>query len=189
MTRAMLFATAALLAATPALADETLNLPGFTSIVAVDGANVVIHHGNRQSVVITRGSTQYSQLEVRDGTLHIETCKTGWHCPWQYGLKVEITMPNVTSLHAEDGARIAAEGSFPGQQHFAGKANDGGVVDARAIAAADVDANASDGGVLSVQPRRTMNARAEDGGVVRYWGNPQIKNLVAEDGGAVQQKD
>ena len=98
-------------------------------------------------------------------------------------------MPSVTALHAEDGARIAAEGSFPAQPHFTGKANDGGVVDARAIAAADVDANASDGGVLSVQPRRTMNARAEDGGIVRYWGNPQIKNLIAEDGGAVQQRD
>ncbi|MBS0279249.1 MAG: DUF2807 domain-containing protein [Proteobacteria bacterium] len=188
MNRAILLASAALLLATPALAAETVNLPGFSRVTATDGADVIIHSGGRQSVVITRGSTQYSRLEVRDGTLHIETCK-GWQCPWHYGLRVEITMPNVMALHAEDGARIAAEGAFPAQPHFTGKANDGGVVDARAIAAADVDANASDGGVLSVQPRRTMNARAEDGGVVRYWGNPQIKNLIADDGGMVQQKD
>jgi hypothetical protein len=188
MKRAILLASVTLLLASPAWADETVSLPGFTSVTATDGADVIIHHGGRQSVVLTRGSTQYSRLEVRDGALHIETCK-GWHCPWHYGLKVEIVMPSVTGLHAEDGARIAAEGSFPAQAHFSGKANDGGVVDARAIAAADVDANASDGGVLSVAPRRTMNARAEDGGIVRYWGNPQVKNLIAEDGGAVQQRD
>ena len=152
MKPAIFLASAALLLASPALAEETVNLPGFASVTAADGADVTIHHGGRQSVVITRGSTQYSKLEVRDGTLHIETCKTGWRCPWHYGLKVEITMPSVTALHAEDGARIAAEGAFPAQPHFTGKANDGGVVDARAIAAADVDANASDGGVLSVQP-------------------------------------
>jgi hypothetical protein len=33
-----------------------------------------------------------------------------------------------------------------------------------------------------------MNARAEDGGVVRYWGDPTVKNLIAEDGGAVHQE-
>jgi len=188
MKHAILLASAALLLATPALADETVNLPGFTGVKASDGADVVIHHGARQSVVLTKGSTQYSRLEVRDGTLHIETCK-GWHCPWHYSLHVEITMPDVAALYATDGARVSAEGAFPAQPHLSAKATDGGRVEARAIAAADVDASASDGGALSVQPRRTMNARAVDGGVVRYWGTPTVKNLVANDGGAVHQED
>lgn len=187
MRHAIFLAAATVLLASPAWANETLNLAAFTRVTAADGAEVVIRHGATQSVTLTKGSTQYSRLDVRDGTLHIETC-SGWHCPWHYGLRVEITMPNIAGLEASDGASLEAQGPFPAQAHLAAKATDGGRVDARAIAAADVDATASDGGELSVQPRRSMNARAEDGGVVRYWGSPTVKNLIANDGGAVRQE-
>ena len=185
MKSALLFAAAACLFVSPALADETLNLPSFTSIKASDGADVIVRHGGAQSVVLAAGSTQYSKLEVQDGTLVIETCKN-WSCPHHYHLEVDITLPEVSGLEAEDGARIEAQGSFPAQAHLAAKATDGGRVEARAIAAADVNALASDGGELEVEPRQTMTAKADDGGVVRYWGDPKVKSLIAEDGGAVR---
>lgn len=180
-------ASAAVLLASSALAGESLSLPSFNSVKASDGADVIVRHGAVQSVVLAAGSTQYSKLEVRDGVLEIETCKD-WSCPWHYHLEVDITMPQVSGLAADDGARIEAQGSFPAQAQFAAKATDGGRVEARAIAAAEVNAVADDGGELSVEPRRSMKAKAEDGGVVRYWGNPTVKSLVAEDGGAVRQE-
>ncbi len=189
MKSVSLFAATVLLAALPACAQagETLSVAPFTAVKASDGANVIIRHGDRQQVTLAAGSTQFSQIEVRDGVLTVETCKD-WSCPRHYRLEVDVTMPNVSALKAEDGARIEAQGDFPAQAHLAAKATDGGTVDARAVAAADVDAAASDGGEVLVEPRQSMTAHAEDGGLVRYWGHPAVNGLIAEDGGTVRQE-
>jgi len=180
-------AVAALLAGLPApvLAGQSLNLPVFTSVKASDGAKVVIRHGEHQQVILAAGSTEHSRIEVRDGVLVIETCKD-WFCPRQDRLEIDVTTPGLSGLEAEDGARIEAQGDFPAQAHLAARATDGGNVDARAIAAADVNAVATDGGEVEIEPRGSMKARAEDGGLVRYWGHPSVTGLVAEDGGAVR---
>ncbi len=189
MTSTRFLVVAALLAAmpAPALAGETLALAPFARVKASDGAHVIIRHGDRQQVTLAAGSTQYSRIEVRDGVLEIETCKD-WSCPRHYRLEIDIAVPEISALDASDGASIEAQGDFPTQAHLAAKASDGGNVDARAVAAAEVNAVATDGGEVSVEPRQAMNARADDGGLVRYWGHPTVTGLIAEDGGAVRQE-
>lgn len=181
-------ALAAIALATPAFAGQVIPVGSFNAVEASDGAHVIIRHGNMQQVTMIEGSTQFSRVEVRDGVLHLITCQ-GWRCPHDYKFKVEVTMPQVTAIDASDGAYIEAQGPFPGQRDLAVKASDGGNIDARAIAAANVDAKASDGGNLRIQPRQSMKAHADDGGNIEYWGHPTVTTLVAEDGGNVSQED
>ena len=177
-----------IVAASSAIAGQVISVDPFTAVEASDGAHVIIRHGNHQEVNMIEGSTEYSRFEVRDGTLHLITCQ-GWHCPWHYKFKVEVVMPQIDAINASDGAYIEAQGSFPSQRDLAVKATDGGNVDARAIAAANVNARASDGGNLRIKPRHSMQAHADDGGNIEYWGNPTVTRLVAEDGGNVSQQN
>lgn len=187
MKLAIALASAGLLLASPALADQVISVDHFSKVEASDGAHVIIRHGAQQ-VNMVEGSTEFSRFEVRDGTLHLITCE-GWHCPHHYKFKVEVTMPAVNALEASDGAYIETQGNFPAQGDLSVHATDGGDIDVRAIAAANVDAYASDGGNLKIHPRKSMQARAKDGGNIDYWGNPTVTRLVAEDGGNVHGED
>ncbi|HSM94781.1 MAG TPA: DUF2807 domain-containing protein [Rhizomicrobium sp.] len=188
MKLAIASAAAVIALAAPAFADQTIAVAPFNAVEASDGAHVIIRHGNRQQVTMVEGSTEYSRFEVRDGVLHLVACQ-GWHCPWNYKFKVEVTMPQINAIDASDGAYIETQGSFPAQHDLAVKATDGGNIDARALAAANVNAHASDGGNLKIHPRQSMKAHADDGGNIDYWGNPTITTLIAEDGGNVHSED
>ena len=188
MKRALAILAVSMALAAPAFAGQTISVAPFNAVEASDGAHVIIRHGNAQQVTMVEGSTEYSRFEVRDGVLHLVTCQ-GWHCPWNYKFKVEVTMPQIKAIDASDGAYIETQGAFPTQGELAVKATDGGNVDARAVAAANVSAKASDGGNLRIHPLKSMQARADDGGNIDYWGNPTITNLVAEDGGNVHSED
>lgn len=174
--------------AAPAFAGQVIPVGQFNAVQATDGAHVIIRHGSVQQVTMVKGSTQYSRFEVRDGVLHLVTCE-GWHCPRHYEFKVDITMPDIKAIDASDGAYIETQGSFPAQGELAIKATDGGNIDARALAAANVNARASDGGNMKIRPLRAMKAHADDGGNIEYWGHPTVTSLVAEDGGNVSQED
>ncbi|HEY5337155.1 MAG TPA: DUF2807 domain-containing protein [Rhizomicrobium sp.] len=186
MKLATLAATASLLLASSAFAGTVVPLDHFTGVSASDGARVTIRYGAVQQVTVIKGDPQISRIEVQNGKLVVETCIHD--CPRHYSLEVDVVMPNLETVHANDGGSIETQGSFPAQQQIEASANDGGRVDARAIAAAHVDATATDGGDLLIQPRQSMNARAEDGGAVRYWGNPTVTSLKVEDGGTVHQE-
>ncbi|HEX4535057.1 MAG TPA: DUF2807 domain-containing protein [Rhizomicrobium sp.] len=177
-------ASACLLLAAPAFAGPALQLGGFSSVKASDGAKVTIRHGAVQSVTLIAGNTELSRLDVEDGRLSIEGCVH--RCPRNYRLEVEIVTPNITAIEAEDGASIEVQGSFPAQGNLAAKAQDGGNIDARSIPAANVNAKAEDGGVIEVSATRTLSAAAEDGGDITYWGHPTV-NMHTSDGGNIEQ--
>jgi hypothetical protein len=188
MKFAIALAAASFAVAAPAFAAQTIAVGPFSAVEASDGAHVIIRHGDRQQVTMIDGSLEFSRFDVRDGTLHLVTCQ-GWRCPHHYKFKVEVVMPQINAIEASDGAYIETQGSFPGQRDLAVKASDGGNIDARAIAAANVNAKASDGGNLRIQPRQTLKAHADDGGNIEYWGHPTITSLVSEDGGNVSGED
>jgi hypothetical protein len=188
MKLAIALAAAGIVLASPALAGQVIPVGPFNSVEASDGAHVIIRHGGAQQVTMLKGSTEFSRFEVRDGVLHLTTCE-GWHCPRNYSFEVDVVMPAINAIEASDGAYIETQGSFPAQGDLSVKATDGGDIDARAIAAANVNAKASDGGNLKIRPRKSMQAHADDGGNIEYWGNPTVTRLVAEDGGNVHGED
>jgi hypothetical protein len=173
---------AALIAATPALAGQSLQLDRFYGVTASDGARVTIRHGATQQVTLISGDAQTSRIEVRDKMLHIETCIH--HCPWGYKLEVEIVTPGITQIAASDGGSIDVESGFPAQDKLYLTAEDGGRVDARALPASKVDAKAEDGGDLLLRADNILNANADDGGNIRYWGKATVNRMVS-DGGSV----
>lgn len=183
MKLAILLASTTALFATSAFAQQTLPLAHFDSVSATDGADVSIRHGAVQQVVILKGDTQTSRVEVENGRLIVETCRH--MCPWNhYQLKVAITMPELKSVSVDDGAEIRAEGSFPAQATLAAKANDGGDLDLRAIPVAHADAKADDGGDIHIHATASLNASAIDGAEIKYSGRPQL-NLRSDDGGEI----
>lgn len=186
MKFAVLLASAGALLATSALAQQSLPLAHFDSVSATDGADVSIHHGAVQRVVLLKGDTQTSLVEVQDGKLVIKTCRIHV-CPWHYELKVAVTMPELKSVSADDGADIRAEGSFPAQPMLAANADDGGDLDLRAIPAAHADAKADDGGEVRIHATASLNASATDGGEVKYSGHPQL-NMHSDDGGEIDSE-
>jgi hypothetical protein len=185
MKYAILMASAATLLALPASAQQTVPLAQFDSVSATDGADVSIRHGAAQQVVLLKGNTQVSKVEVQDGKLVISTCR--YVCPWHYQLKVAVTTPNLKSVSADDGADIRAEGNFPVQATLAAKADDGGDLDLRAIPAAHADAKADDGGEVRIHATASLNATATDGGEVKYSGKPQL-NMRSDDGGEIESE-
>ncbi len=185
MKSALLLSAAFLLAAPSAMAGTVIPLANFTSIHAVDGADVVVRYGAMQQVTLEKGDPQISRIEVKDGKLELATC-LHWNCPRHYEFKVEITTPNLAAVSAEDGANIAAAGNFPTQGELSVLANDGGNIDLRAIAASNVHAKADDGGNIRLRATGTLKASADDGGNIEYWGNPTVDRRTS-DGGNIDQ--
>lgn len=186
MKFAILLASAAMFLAAPAFAQQTVALAHFDRVSATDGADVSVRHGATQQVVLLKGDTQTSLVEVQDGKLVIKTCRYQL-CPWHYQLKVAVTTPDLRGVSADDGADIRAEGSFPAQQMLAASADDGGDLDLRAIPAAHAEAKAKDGGEIRIKATASLNASATDGGEVKYSGRPQL-NMHSDDGGEISSE-
>ncbi len=184
MKFAALLASAGILFVSPALAGTVIPLDHFSSVKVSDGGEVIIRHGAVQQVTLVKGSTEFTDFDVRDGKLDIVTCKQ--RCPHNYSLEIDIVMPKITAVAAEDGGSIETQGTFPAQEKLAAWANDGGRVDVRAITASQADAKADDGGDILIRAGSILNASAEDGGSVQYWGNP-IVNRTVDDGGSVEK--
>jgi hypothetical protein len=183
--KAALVLSATVLLASPAFAGTVIPVAHFSSIHATDGADVVVRYGSIQQVMLVKGDPNISRIEVRDGKLELATCILS-NCPRHYEFKVEVTSPDITAISAEDGANIAATGAFPAQGQLSVTANDGGNIDLRAIAAANVHAKADDGGNIRLRATGTLNASADDGGNIEYWGNPSVSRQTS-DGGNVDQ--
>jgi hypothetical protein len=181
MKRTLLLASASLILAAPAFAGTVIPLARFSSIHAIDGADVVVRYGATQQVVLVKGDPHISRIEVVDGRLELATCVLP-QCPRHYEFKVEVTTPAIAAVSAEDGAVIDASGTFPAQGQLSVSANDGGNVDLRAIAAANVNAKANDGGNVRLHANGTLNASADDGGNIHYWGNPTLNRRVSDGG-------
>lgn len=181
---AALLASSGVLFAFPAVAGTVIPLDQFSSVKVSDGGHVIVRHGTMQQVMLIKGSTEFTGFHVHDGKLDIVTCKQ--RCPHNYSLEVEIALPEIAAVAAEDGASIETQGEFPAQAKLAAWANDGGRVDVRAIPASNADAKAEDGGDVLIRAGSVLNASADDGGAVQYWGNPVV-NRVVSDGGSVEK--
>jgi len=183
--KAALLASAFCLAATAAFAGQVIPTGPFTGVSGTDGAHIVIRHGAALHVELVKGSTQYTRIEVKDGTLHVDTCANdSWHCPHHYELEVAVVMPDLRDVSATDGASVEAAGEFPAQDALHAHATDGGSTDTRAIAAQHVSAKADDGGNIRVRAVQSLDAKVDDGGNIEYWGSPHV-NIAATDGGSV----
>jgi hypothetical protein len=172
----------ALAASTPAFASEVVALPHFASVELRGGGSVTVVPGSAERVTIVEGSSRFTRLTVRGDQLKIDTC--GADCPRNYRLRIEIQSPRVPDLAVNGGGTIRVGSGFAGQRELNAAANGGGVIDARAVYAAEVAAAVNGGGELLVRAGSTLSGAVSGGGVVRYWGKPQVTTAI-QGGGAV----
>ena len=171
-------------ASAPALAVETVPVPGFNSVQLRGGGEVVVKRGPVQRVTILEGSSQFTQMRViRDGQLRIDVCDN--RCPQHYRLRVEIQSPEMPDVAISGGGLIRALSGFAPQRELSAAIHGGGAIDVRAVQASDVSAAVNGGGQISVNSRDTLSAAVNGGGEVRYAGNPNV-SMAVHGGGLVR---
>jgi hypothetical protein len=176
--------TAALLASAPVLAAELVPVPQFDSVELRGGGKVVIVPGPAERVRIVEGSSRFTRIHVeRNRRLKIDICNRD--CPRNYRLRVEIQSPRVPVLAVDGGGAINVAPGFGGQHQLVAAVNGGGVIDTRAINAADVTAAVNGGGQLLVRAASRLTGAVHGGGTVRYWGNPQVTCAI-HGGGSIR---
>src|SRR5437773_12447378 len=92
----------AALAPTAALAGQVIKVPPFKSIELHGGGNAILHHGDRQRVVLIKGDPKIAQIEVTgDGRLVLSPCRD-W-CWGEHTLEVEVTTPSIAAISVHGG--------------------------------------------------------------------------------------
>ncbi len=107
-------------------------------------------------------------------------------CAGGHRIEVEIVTPEIAGLMVTDGGRIEVRGDFPAQPSVAASVSSGGMIDMRALAASQISASIAQGGRILARPLRAMNASVSNGGLVTYWGDPDLVSSVRDGGGVVK---
>ena len=169
-------------AVTAAAEPSIVKLEPFDAVELRDGGSVVVRPGAVRQATFLRGSARYSSAEVSNRRLIITSCARP--CPPDYDLEVEVSTPELAAVAVANGGSIEVHGAFPVQSTLAVAVEQGGALDVRALAADEVTAAVHSGGWILTTPRRSLLASVADGGVITYWGEPQVQSAV-EHGGNV----
>ena len=163
---------------------RVIQLPQFNSVEVSDGGHVVIRYGSSQRVTLVRGDLNYTKMRVTaDGVLLIRNLR---HESRGYRSDVEIEMPGITRLLMSNGGWIRVLGPFPRQGEIEVEVDNGGTIDTRSMVVDKITASVDQGGRIFAMPTSWLYASISHGGVITYWGNPQVKRSIL-DGGVVQK--
>jgi hypothetical protein len=171
----------------PRPVQTPIQVAPFNSIELPNGGHVLLQRAPTQRVTLVRGSVDYTRLAVIDGgRLVIDKCFR--KCPSGYRLELEILAPSLTGISLANGGSIQSRGSFPRQSELAVAVSHGGTIDVRSMVAQTVTASVYQGGRILTVPQASLSARVTQGGVITYWGDPQVRSSV-EHGGDVHKGD
>jgi hypothetical protein len=161
--------------------QTTLQLAPFKSIEVLDGGHVTLRSAPTQRVTLLRGSLDYTRLAIVDGgRLVIDKCNR--KCPRGYQLQVEIFAPSFPRISVANGGKAESRGDFPRQSQLAVAVAHGGTIDVRSMVVDRVTASVDQGGGIFTVPRAWLFARVSQGGVITYWGDPQVRSSVDHPG-------
>jgi hypothetical protein len=160
--------------------QQAVNLAPFTSVELDGGVKAVLQYGSPQRVTMLKGSGDVSLITVTQERLVIDKCRD--KCPRGYELQVEIVTPHINAISSANGGLIESRGNFPLQPAMSLAVSHGGTVDARAILANNITSAVNQGGRILAKPQMTMVASISNGGVITYWGNPQVTSSTQHGG-------
>jgi hypothetical protein len=183
--RTAIFLLPVFVAAVPALAAESVHVPGFRSVELRGGGEVLIRPGPAQSVSIVNGSSQFTSFHVDgNGRLKIDACNR--RCPQHYNLRIEIVSPRAPDVAIEGGGGITAAPGFAPQPQLAAAIQGGGQIDLRSVSANSVNAAIDGGGRILTGRSSSLTAAVNGGGEIRYLSAGSVTEAV-QGGGAVRQ--
>ncbi len=103
-------------------------------------------------------------------------------------MKVEIVTPGIVALSVTDGGMVQALGNFPVQDSVRATVDQGGAIDIRSMAAANVGCvDRRKAARIFTRRGKAWPAHVAHGGHITYWGSARIRQSV-EDGGAVSPR-
>jgi hypothetical protein len=168
-------------ASAPVPMQTALQLAPFNSIEVLDGGHVVLRPGATQRVTLLKGSLDHTRLAIVDRSrLVIDKCDR--KCPRGYQLEVEISAPSFARISVANGGKAESRGDFPRQSQLAVAVAQGGTIDVRSMVVDRVTASVDQGGGIFTVPRAWLFARVSHGGVITYWGDPQVRSSVDHPG-------
>jgi len=155
----------------------------FNSVELRNGGTVTLIHGASQTVTLIEGDPETSSIAVRDdGRLVIDRCPT--ECPGRHKFNVEVVTPTLANITVAEGGTIQTRGDFPHQMHIGLAVRQGGTIDLRPLALANITASVYSGGRIFIKPQSALSATVEQGGIITYWGDAVVESSV-EHGGVV----
>lgn len=160
--------------------QSVLDVDAFSSVEVHDGARIFLRYGPAHRVTFLKGSADYTSVNVVNGKLIINKCKS--NCPRGYRLELEIITPSISEITVADGGLIRSESGFPAQTNIALAVSNGGTIDARSIAVDSVTAAVREGGKILTQANRSLVGSVFNGGIVAYWGSPKVTSSISGGG-------
>lgn len=167
----------------PVVAQQTIQLAPFDSVELRNGGKAIVRQGPSQRVTLIKGTTDCTQITVVRDRLIIDSGKS--HCP-RHEREVEIVTPTVLSLAVSHGGLLQSLGSFSGQTAIALAVNQGGTIDIRSMPVQSVTAAVRNGGKIFVKPQNSLTASVVDGGLITYWGSPQVTSSTRNSAGVIR---
>ena len=194
-------------AATAQADDQVRNTPAFSSISVEGPISVTVDAGKAQTLTL-RGDAKFLRdvtSEVVDGQLRLSV-REKKNISWRGDPRVVITVPALRALEVEGagairlnqirGERLDVNYRGAGSMNINGEvktfkmtAEGVGEVDAKALAANDVDLRFRGIGDVKVTARNRLDANLEGMGSVTYYGKPRIVNKSASGIGSVKAGD
>ncbi len=177
----LLLATLSVAAAPVAMQPGVPLTASFSAVELRNGGQVNLIHGQSQGVTLLKGDPQQTSITIGDdGRLVIDRCPT--HCPRGHDFEVEVVTPGLAAIAVAEGGTIQSRGEFPHQVEIGVAVSQGGTIDIRSMAVANVTASVESGGRIFVKPESALSAKVEQGGVITYWGDAVVESSVRHGG-------
>ena len=182
---ALFLATVSAVASPRALQPGIPLAASFSSVELRNGGDVNLIHGPLQRVTLLEGDPEQSSIEIRDdGRLVIDRCPK--RCAGRHDFQVEIVTPSLAAVAVAEGGTIQSQGDFPRQPEIEVAVSQGGTIDIRSMAVANIAASVYSGGRIFVKPADALSADVEQGGNVTYWGDAVVKSSIRHGGVVVK---
>ena len=182
---ALFLATVSAVASPLPLQPGTPLAASFSSVELRNGGEVNLIHGLPQRVTLLEGDPDESSITIRDdGRLVIDRCPR--RCPRRHDFVVEIVAPALAAIAVSEGGTIQSDGDFPRQPQIEAAVSQGGTIDIRSMAVANIAASVYSGGRIFVKPAVALSANVEQGGNVTYWGDAVVKSSIRHGGVVVK---
>ena len=183
-------------------AAQARDVPAFTSVELAGSNNVVIHVGEKQSVVVRADDNLVDRVttEVQSGKLVI--ANTPGSFTTNSPMSVDITAPTLDALTLTGSGNIVVSGieaeslevALPGSGTLTGSGtvtrlevtvSGSGNVQFTRLVASDARAVVSGSGAIFISVTRALDALVSGSGAILYSGNPQEVTKSVTGNGAI----
>ena len=185
MRLALLFAAAAIVAVSPAIAAAQTVEPvaRFTGVELHGGGTITIRQAPVQKVTLVRGDPAIASFEVNSrGRLIVSSCRG--FCWGIHSFDVEIDTPDLNAVGIYGGGHITAKGAFPSSSSMSAVIHGGGDIDVKDVPAQSTSAAIHGGGKILVSAQTSLDAEIRGGGSIHYLGHPSVNSSI-HGGGSV----